>query len=105
MHEFLAATHANALLMRGTEGEPFAHPRRQPRLEAFEEGVADVLFEAESAAATSPALPATIDATTTAGWTAAVLVGEIPVPETLVNELACCLRGTNVRRIPAAMAK
>ncbi|MGE5128562.1 MAG: DNA-binding protein YbiB [Sphingomonadaceae bacterium] len=101
MHEYLAATSANALLMRGTEGEPFANPRRQPRLEAFENGVAEVLFEADTER-NAPPLPATIDAPTTAAWTAAAIAGEMPIPEPIVNELACCLRGAHVPRVPAA---
>ena len=99
MQEFLAASHANALLMRGTEGEPFANPRRQPRLEMFEGGVASVLFDAESAAADPPpALPAAIDAATTAAWIAAALAGEVAIPQPIVNQLACCLYGARPRR-------
>jgi anthranilate phosphoribosyltransferase len=101
MHEFLAATHANALLMRGTEGEPFANPRRQPQLEAFENGVAQVLFESDTERSSPPALPDAIDAPTTAAWTAAAVAGEIPIPEPIVNELACCLRGAHVPRVAA----
>ena len=105
MHEFLAATHANALLMRGTEGEPFANPRRQPQLEAFENGVPQVLFETDNTSTAPPALPATIDAATTAAWTTAATAGEVPIPDPIVNQLACCLRGADVRRIPAATAE
>jgi anthranilate phosphoribosyltransferase len=100
MREFLAATRADALLLRGTEGEPFANPRRQPRLEWFDRGVATVLFEAESEALTPPpALPATIDAPTIAEWIAGALAGLRPVPAPILNELACCMHAT--RRIPA----
>ncbi|HEX6137097.1 MAG TPA: DNA-binding protein YbiB [Casimicrobiaceae bacterium] len=97
MHEFLAATRANALLMRGTEGEPFANPRRQPRLEVFESGAATVFFDAESAPAPA-ALPATIDAVTTAAWTAGALAGENPIPQPILNQLACCLHGAQPPR-------
>lgn len=102
MHEFLAATHANALLMRGTEGEPFANPRRQPQLEAFENGAAQVLFETDNTSTAQPVLPATIDAPATAAWTSAALAGEVPIPDPIVNELACCLRGAHVPRVAAA---
>ena len=102
MHEYLADTHANALLMRGTEGEPFASPRRQPRLDLFEAGVADAVFEAQSVA--SPALPATIDAPTTAAWISAALAGEVAIPQPIVNQLACCLRGANPPRASRAAA-
>jgi anthranilate phosphoribosyltransferase len=97
MHDFLVATGANALLMRGTEGEPFANPRRQPRIEAFEDGTPSVLFEAETVA--SPAdLPAMIDASTTAAWISAAVAGEVAIPQPIVNQLACCLQGARRRR-------
>jgi anthranilate phosphoribosyltransferase len=96
MHDYLASTHANALLMRGTEGETFASPRRQPRMESFEGGVADVMFEAQSVV--PAALPATIDAPTTAAWIGCVLAGEVPIPGPIVNQLACCLRGAKPAR-------
>jgi hypothetical protein len=35
------------LVLRGTEGEPFANPKRRPRLEYVHDGRVDVLFEAE----------------------------------------------------------
>jgi anthranilate phosphoribosyltransferase len=99
MHEFLAMTRAHALLMRGTEGEPFAHPRRQPRIEAFADGVPTVLFDMEaSSPAITPTLPATIDAAATAVWISAALAGEVAIPEPIVNQLACCLRGAQLRR-------
>ena len=36
---YRAAPHANAMLLRGTEGEPVADPRRLPRLDVFIGGV------------------------------------------------------------------
>ena len=95
MHAFLAATRANALLMRGTEGEPFANPRRQPRIEMFENGVPTTLFDAETQT-DAIALPS-IDAATTAAWTRAALAGEVAIPQSIVNQLACCLRGATVQ--------
>jgi anthranilate phosphoribosyltransferase len=96
--EYLAATHADALLLRGTEGEPFANPRRQPRLECFAAGVGTIMFDAQSSTpATSPALPAAVDARTTAAWIADALAGEHPIPPPILNELACCMHAT--RRI------
>ena len=38
---------ARALLMRGTEGEPFANPKRRPELLGFKNGVSMQLFPAE----------------------------------------------------------
>lgn len=94
MHEFLLATGARALLLRSTEGEPFANPTRRPQLIYFSEGASQLLFEAESGPAKgAPTLPAGIDAVTTAAWIKRVLAGEVPVPLPLVNQLACCLFG------------
>jgi hypothetical protein len=47
-------------------------------------------------------LPATIDAPTTAAWTSAALAGEVPIPDPIVNELACCLRGAHLPRVAEA---
>ena len=93
MREFLLATKATALLMRGTEGEPFAHPRRPSRIEGFAGGAATVLVDAESSAsAPAPALPDAIDAITTAAWIGAALAGEVAIPQPILNQLACCVQ-------------
>jgi len=92
MHEFLLATGAHALLLRSTEGEPFANPERRPRIEYFHDATAQVLFEAETGPLKNiPTLPAGIDAATAAAWIKSVLAGEAPVPLPIVNQLACCL--------------
>ena len=95
LREFLLATGARALLLRSTEGEPFADPARRPRLEYFHDAAAQVLFEAEvGPGKMTPTLPQAVDAATTAAWIKGVLVGETPVPLPLVNQLACCLFGS-----------
>jgi anthranilate phosphoribosyltransferase len=92
MREFLLATGAHALLLRSTEGEPFADPGRRPRLEYFHDAAVQVLFEAEAGPLKNiPPLPAGIDAAATAAWIKSALAGEAPVPLPLVNQLACCL--------------
>jgi anthranilate phosphoribosyltransferase len=94
MARFLGATHAHALLLRGTEGEPFANPKRRPRIEHYRDGERTVLFDAEVGPIPSlPTLPAAIDAATTADWIRKVLQGRLPLPLPLVNQLACCLYG------------
>jgi len=92
MREFLLATGATALLLQGTEGEPFANPKLRPQLEFFREGKGVVLFEAEMGPIKDlPGLPLKCDAPTTAIWTRQALAGEAPLPLPLVNQLASCL--------------
>ena len=92
LREILLVTGARALLLRSTEGEPFAEPARRPKIEYFSDGASSVLFDAESGPLkATPALPAAIDAAATADWIKHVLAGDAPVPLPLVNQLACCL--------------
>lgn len=92
MRDILVARDRRAILLRGTEGEPFASPRRRPRLEYIHDGEADVLFEAEhDSLRTLPSLPEASDATTTARWIARVMNHELPLPKPIANQLACCL--------------
>ncbi len=95
MRRFLCDTAARALLLRGTEGEPFANPKRRPRIEFFHDGELEVLSEAETGSiAALPELPSAIDAGTTAEWTQRVLAGGVPVPASLIDQLGCCLYGS-----------
>ena len=96
MRAILTATGANALLLCGSEGVPFADPCRQPQLEHFVAGLGTVCAEAEAAGvATNSALPAAIDAPTTAAWIAQALAGEQPLPAPIVTQLGCCLNGAH----------
>ena len=92
MRAVLAALGVHALLLRGTEGEPFANPKRRPRIEYLHDGAQDILFEAEhDSLKTLPQLPETCDATATAEWTRGVLAGTIAMPPPIANQLSCCL--------------
>ena len=72
---------SNALLLRGTEGEAVADPRRIPTMQAFIHGRPVVLQEHQGGPLTSlPNLPASIDAASTAAYIRAVLAGREPVP-------------------------
>lgn len=51
MTTLLTAQGSTAMLLRGTEGEAFANPRRRPELTGFSKGVAEVLFPAEDGGA------------------------------------------------------
>ena len=88
MREYFAASGEDALLMRGSEGEPFANPRRQPQIELLRGGKSAVLVEQSEGGV--PVLPAAIDANSTAEWTRQALARAQPVPEPLVRQLACC---------------
>jgi anthranilate phosphoribosyltransferase len=92
MRDILVARGQRGLLLRGTEGEPFANPKRRPRLELVQDGVVDTLFEAEHESLRAlPNLPEAADATSTAKWIRRVLDKQIPLPKPLANQLACLL--------------
>jgi anthranilate phosphoribosyltransferase len=89
---FLQQSGARALLMRGTEGEAFANPKRRPQIVHYDQGATQVLFEAELGPIRSlPGLPETIEPGPTAAWIRRVMAGELPLPHPLANQLACCL--------------
>ena len=72
----------DAMLLRGTEGEPVADPRRTPRMDVFLRGEIDtVQAMREGPLASLPSLPTQIDAASTAHYIRAVLEGWIPLPE------------------------
>ena len=90
--EFLSHTQADAMLMRGTEGEPVADPRRLPKLEVFVAGQlrADLSRPAHEGVLTAlPLLPRSIDAATTALYIQAVVSGEKPAPAPLTQQVEC----------------
>jgi anthranilate phosphoribosyltransferase len=92
---FLAHTHADAVLMRGTEGEPVADPRRSPRLDVFVDGRAraDLSRPAHEGVLTElPVLPRTNDAATTAVYIQSVVSGEKPAPAPLTQQVDCLMR-------------
>jgi anthranilate phosphoribosyltransferase len=103
--DFLQATAANALLMRGTEGEPFADPRRTPRMDVFLAGQprAELSVPAREGVLTQlPLLPATCDAATTAHYIQAVVSGEKPAPAPLQQQVECLLQALSQRLHPNA---
>ena len=92
MREVLSVQGTHGLLLRGTEGEPFANPKRRPRIEHLHDGVSDILFDAEhDSLKRLPTLPENCDAKTTADWMRRVLSGESALPPPIANQLACCL--------------
>ena len=85
----LALTQANAMLLRGTEGEPVADPRRIPRMDGFVRGVQQALQEAQTGALMAlPDLSAGIDADNTAAYIRDVLDDRKPVPPPIALQVA-----------------
>jgi len=92
MGAFFMATGACALVMESTQGEPIANAHRRPRIEFFDQGERYLLFEQEAHTLKAVAgLPVSVDPAATAAWMRQALAGETPIPQPIVNQLACCL--------------
>ena len=84
----LALTQANALLLRGTEGEAVADARRMPKMQGFIHGQSVVLQEHQAGPLHDlPALPTAIDAESTAHYIREVLEGRRPVPGPIAQQI------------------
>ena len=87
---------ANALLLRGTEGEPVADPRRTPQMEAFRQGRRCLVQGAQSGSLTGlPELPQAIDAASTAAYIQAILAGRLKVPTPIAQQVERILLETS----------
>jgi len=85
MTETQKLMNASALLLRGTEGEPVADPRRTPAMDTIHAGICTRVQEAQTGSlAQLPDLPA-LDAASTARWTQAVLEVNCPFLTQLPN--------------------
>jgi anthranilate phosphoribosyltransferase len=83
----LALTHTTALLLRGTEGEPVADARRTPAMDAFAQGQATRVQEAQTGPlSTLPDVPGT-DPADTASYIRRVLAGDLPVPHPIALQV------------------
>ncbi len=97
--QFLAATQADAMLMRGTEGEPVADPRRLSRLDVFLGGQlrTDLSLPAQEGVLTEmPVLPRSHDAATTSLYIQSVVSGEKPAPGPLQQQVDALLKALAV---------
>jgi len=84
----LQLVQANALLLRGTEGEAVADARRLPKMQGFIAGENVFSQEAQSGSLGSlPDLPAGIDAPGTADYIRAVMDGSQPVPAPIAQQV------------------
>lgn len=90
VYELVGAT---AMLLRGTEGEPVADPRRMRRIDGFVRGVRRELVAPQEGSVTGmPELPTDIAPGATAAYTRAVLSGERPVPAPIALQVEHILR-------------
>jgi len=92
---FLAATRADAVLMRGTEGEPVADARRLQRLDVYVAGAlrSDLSLPGqEGILRQAPVLVRSNDAATTASAIQAIVSGAMPAPAPIAAQVACVLR-------------
>lgn len=95
MAAFAQRDKADMLLLRGTEGEPVADPRRTPKLQVVLAGQprADLSSAAQEGVLTElPVLPREHDAATTAVYIQSVISGEKPVPAPLQQQVDTVLR-------------
>jgi anthranilate phosphoribosyltransferase len=103
MAEYAEQERADMGLLRGTEGEAVADPRRQPRQRIWIGGrlQADLTSDAEAGTlAPLPALPAAIDAGSTARWIESALQGQTAIPEPLIRQVDLLMRA--YARLPEA---
>jgi len=84
---------ANALLLRGTEGEAVADARRMPQMDGFIAGQRGSLQEAQSGSLLAlPGLPQSPDAAATAAYVREVLAGRSEVPAPIAVQVEHILR-------------
>jgi len=104
--QYLRESGANAMLMRGTEGEPVADCRRQPKLDVYLNGVVDAELSVapqEGVLPGVPALPEAIDAETTAAFITEVLAGRAPLPAPIARQVQGILATlAHLPRLPQA---
>ncbi len=99
MAEWARDSRANAMLLRGTEGEPVADPRRQPRLDTWLGGrlLSSLSIAAQEGVLTQlPLLPRKTDAATTAVYVQEVLSGGRPMPAPLARQAEKVLAAVQV---------
>ncbi len=92
MRECLTTTCGSAVLMRGHEGEPVAHPNRLPAMLWIRDGVEQILPSAEEGTdgnTTFSPLPE-LDLEATADWTARVITepGRFVLPRPLLEQVS-----------------
>jgi anthranilate phosphoribosyltransferase len=93
MNEALLGLAATALLLRGTEGEAVADPRRVPAMTGLRGGQVMVTQESQHGSLDAiPDLPSTIDAAATAAYITSVLAGRSPLPAPIAAQVQHILK-------------
>lgn len=87
----LKLARADALLLRGTEGEAVADPRRQPRVEGFDQGEPYVALLAQEGVVTELPLLPNCEAVATARFIQSVVSGEKPCPQAIEAQVGAVL--------------
>ena len=87
MEQVLCSMQSTAMLIRGTEGEAVADPRRMPTMRCMLRGQASAVQEHQSGVLASlPELPSR-DAPSTAAYIRAVMQGELSVPAPIAMQV------------------
>ncbi len=90
MAETFTLRNSLAVLLRGTEGEPVADPRRSPMIEGFHQGQRVLLQAAQEGPLTDlPSLPVSNTPEATAHFIEDVLQGRLPVPPSIQRQVDC----------------
>jgi anthranilate phosphoribosyltransferase len=87
MEQFLVQENATALLMRGTEGEAYASPRRRPRLLGFTRGVPLEMFEQVSIEA-GATVSEECSVEKNAAIVRAMLDGSMQIPQPILDQVS-----------------
>ena len=88
MLESLRLAGNTGMVLRGTEGEPVADPRRTPRMDVVLGKTTVTVDEGETGSLAKLAeLPTDVSAESTVRYTQAVLAGELPLPEPIARQV------------------
>ncbi len=89
MDEFLRADAGTALLMRGTEGECYANPRRRPAMQLYVDGALHETIEAAGGGAPpNEHVPDHPEVAENAALVRAMIEGRTPVPEPILAQVS-----------------
>ncbi len=105
---FVTQARMDALVLRGTEGEPVADPRRRPRLDIYLHGLSDPTLSVpahEGILTELPVLPQECDAASTANYIQSVVSGEKPAPGPLMAQVGCLVGALAAQRRRAGLGQ